>query len=237
MRKQEPMSANTDYLRKLGYERSDVSLPTLLKWLGALVVFAGGTALVTWVIYKVFVPEIAVEETSFAIKVPPEPNPLIQVNPKRDLREFRAEEEARLNGYGWVDKKSGIVHIPVSRAMQLVLQKGLPPREPGSPGAAEPAAAPAPNATNTLSTAPNGTGSSPAEAEHIYAAPAMPNQPGSQPGAVQPNGPGAIPNPQGAAPSQPGAAQGGPQVPATGGPASGEGRAPGTPPGPAGTIR
>src|SRR5579862_464850 len=141
MRKDEPMSAQTDYLRKLGYETSDVSLPTLLKWLLALVIFAGGTAIVTYFIYIVFVPEIGVEGRPFpqagAINLPPEPNPLLQANPHRDIREFREAEEAQLNSYGWVDKQGGTVRIPVARAMDLVLQRGLPKMLPGpAPGAA-----------------------------------------------------------------------------------------------------
>lgn len=30
------------------------------------------------------------------------------------------------DGYGWVDRNGGVAHIPLSRATELVLQKGLP---------------------------------------------------------------------------------------------------------------
>jgi hypothetical protein len=33
---------------------------------------------------------------------------------------LRAEQEAKLAGYGWVDRDRGVVHIPIDRAMQLV---------------------------------------------------------------------------------------------------------------------
>ena len=33
-----------------------------------------------------------------------------------------------LNSYGWVDPKAGVVRIPIDRAMDLLLQKGLPVR-------------------------------------------------------------------------------------------------------------
>src|SRR5579875_1217650 len=36
-----------------------------------------------------------------------------------------------LNSYGWVDRKAGIVRIPIDQAMDLLLQKGLPVRQPG----------------------------------------------------------------------------------------------------------
>jgi hypothetical protein len=41
-------------------------------------------------------------------------------NPK--LTELRAKEDAELGSYGWVDRKKGIVRIPIDRAMELVVQ-------------------------------------------------------------------------------------------------------------------
>ena len=49
------------------------------------------------------------------------------------LRQLRATEDAALTTYGWVDRKNGIVHIPIDRAMDLILQRGLPAREPEQP--------------------------------------------------------------------------------------------------------
>ena len=58
--------------------------------------------------------------------------PKLQVNPVVDLNAFRAREEAELNSYGWVNQTAGIVHVPIERAMELVLQKGLPERNRGN---------------------------------------------------------------------------------------------------------
>jgi hypothetical protein len=33
----------------------------------------------------------------------------------------RAEATARLKGYGWVDKQAGVIHLPIERAMDLVV--------------------------------------------------------------------------------------------------------------------
>jgi hypothetical protein len=60
-------------------------------------------------------------------RLPPEPR--LQTNPREDLRDLRASEDAILNGYGWVDKNKGVVHIPISEAMKLTLQRGLPVRQ------------------------------------------------------------------------------------------------------------
>ena len=55
--------------------------------------------------------------------------PLLQPTTRVELAEHRAKEDALLNGYGWIDPESGIVHIPVRRAMALTLERGLPARD------------------------------------------------------------------------------------------------------------
>jgi hypothetical protein len=54
--------------------------------------------------------------------------PKLQVSPPIDLENFRAREEAELHGYTWVNATAGVVHIPIERAMALVLKQGLPTR-------------------------------------------------------------------------------------------------------------
>ena len=46
------------------------------------------------------------------------------------LAVWRAERAARLNGYGWVDRSKGIVHVPIERAMEQVLSGALPDGAP-----------------------------------------------------------------------------------------------------------
>jgi hypothetical protein len=48
------------------------------------------------------------------------PEPRLQVNDEADLRALRAEEEAKLTGYRWVDRKAGVVQIPIEQAMRLL---------------------------------------------------------------------------------------------------------------------
>lgn len=39
---------------------------------------------------------------------------------------LRAQQQARLGSYGWVDAQKGLVHVPVDRAMERVLQGERP---------------------------------------------------------------------------------------------------------------
>jgi hypothetical protein len=46
------------------------------------------------------------------------------------LPKWRAERQAYLNGYGWVDRGKGIVHIPIDQALQQVASGASPPGAP-----------------------------------------------------------------------------------------------------------
>jgi hypothetical protein len=64
--------------------------------------------------------------------LPPAPN--LQVTPASDLDQLRAEEDVRLNTFGWVDKGQGVVRIPVQTAMEVVVKQGLPVQLPPATG-------------------------------------------------------------------------------------------------------
>jgi hypothetical protein len=51
------------------------------------------------------------------LQPPPEPRPL------QDLAAFRAEEAAKTSRYAWIDERAGVVQIPVSRAMDLLVER------------------------------------------------------------------------------------------------------------------
>lgn len=42
------------------------------------------------------------------------------------LAEFRAQEDAFLASYGWVEKDKGIARMPIDEAMKIVAERGLP---------------------------------------------------------------------------------------------------------------
>ena len=59
------------------------------------------------------------------------PLPNLQTQPFKDLYELRQGENRKLTSYGWVDKEGGVTHIPIDRAMEVMLQKGFPARADG----------------------------------------------------------------------------------------------------------
>ncbi len=57
-------------------------------------------------------------------KPEPFPAPQLQRTPLSDFEKLREKQQAQLSGYAWVDKKQGIVRIPIERAMQIVAARG-----------------------------------------------------------------------------------------------------------------
>jgi hypothetical protein len=56
------------------------------------------------------------------------PAPQLEINERTELNDIRLREEDTLSTYGWVDQKSGTVRIPIDRAMDLLVERGLPVR-------------------------------------------------------------------------------------------------------------
>lgn len=59
-------------------------------------------------------------------QLPPEPQLL--TDEPASLAAFRKEQDERIATYGWVDKQTGVVRIPIERAKKLILERGLPTR-------------------------------------------------------------------------------------------------------------
>jgi hypothetical protein len=129
------------------YERKDVDTESVLH-IGAIVaVVTILSAVVVLFLFNFMVeqarkadspnPPLARHEQG---RQPPEPR--LQEKPFKDIAELRAEERQLLDGYGWVDEKAGVAHIPLGEAMKLVAEKGLPHWAAAPSPSASPLAAP-----------------------------------------------------------------------------------------------
>jgi hypothetical protein len=58
------------------------------------------------------------------------PAPRLEIHTTKDLDALRKAEDAAINSYGWVDRDAGRVRIPISRAIDLIAERGLPVRNP-----------------------------------------------------------------------------------------------------------
>jgi len=57
------------------------------------------------------------------------PSPRLEEDERGQLNGIRLKEEQTLSTYDYIDKNAGTVRIPIDRAMDLIVQRGLPVRE------------------------------------------------------------------------------------------------------------
>ena len=57
----------------------------------------------------------------------PPPLPRLQIYPVKHWRDFQTAERERLTTYGWMDRGTGVVHIPIDRAIELIAERGVGP--------------------------------------------------------------------------------------------------------------
>lgn len=113
-----------------GYEKSDLrSKPIVI--FGAILAAVMVLAFVaTYGMIRVLGwwdrPRLETPASPLATRAAP-PKPRLQVQAPKDLKSLQATEQEVLTTYAWVSKEAGIARIPIERAMQLVLERGLPP--------------------------------------------------------------------------------------------------------------
>lgn len=117
----------------VGHEESDISVGAAAGFGVILVLLCVFCYIAVSVVMHVFSGQRAAQQATsitypLAQEQPTAQGPGVQANPPADLAALHAEEDAVLDGYAWVDRAHGIVRIPIARAMQLVVQKGLPSR-------------------------------------------------------------------------------------------------------------
>jgi hypothetical protein len=121
-----------------GHESRDVSIRPIVQFGIALAIATVGIQLALWGLFRMF----DVREKRKDRPVPPivaanlhrlPPQPRLEPNPLAPRRALRATEEALLNSYGWIDRNAGIARIPIDRAMEILVERGLPPSKPMVP--------------------------------------------------------------------------------------------------------
>lgn len=127
-------------LPEAGFERRDLAPHTVYVFLITLAASVVVTALVVGILFA------AADRFSRSHQAPPDsplvgrvddtrevlprnisqfPQPRLETNERVEIRDFRSKEEQALNSYGWVDEGSGVAHIPIDRAMDLIAERGL----------------------------------------------------------------------------------------------------------------
>ncbi|HVO91012.1 MAG TPA: hypothetical protein VMV45_20920 [Casimicrobiaceae bacterium] len=57
---------------------------------------------------------------------------VLQPAPERDIAAFRAEKQRLLGEYAWLDRRNGIVRIPIDQAIAIIVRSGKLPSQGAS---------------------------------------------------------------------------------------------------------
>ena len=111
------------------HERRDADVVNLMMIAFLLFLLIGLSLLVCWVILLFLHHNHVTNKPPRAQmvgQVAQFPEPQLLKEPVTEMRNLNLEESTRLRTYGWVDRKAGVARIPLERAMQLLLERGLP---------------------------------------------------------------------------------------------------------------
>lgn len=129
------------------FERRDLSASGVLRFLAGLAIVGVLVFLLLGGMYKLLNryekahepapnPLVAVTDADTRNPTPQDadkfPLPRLETNERVQVDDQRLREEQTLNTYGWLDQKAGVAHIPIERAMALIVERGLPTAPPHS---------------------------------------------------------------------------------------------------------
>jgi len=114
-----------------GHETTDAPVFPLAAAGIGLAVVAALVFVITYAMFrylKANPPESVENPLSAAERIFP-PAPRLEVHAATDMKDFLTRENLQLSTYGWVDRKAGTIRIPISRAIDLQLERGFTVRK------------------------------------------------------------------------------------------------------------
>ncbi|MGA3292340.1 MAG: hypothetical protein ABSE45_00005 [Candidatus Acidiferrales bacterium] len=142
----QPYPPGAPHDRGAGYERRDTNIRGLIQfafWMAVVLAVTLVGMKLTFNYFKKVQPLGATTSpmVSEGERVLP-PRPRLQVQPHLELADYCAAQQQEVTTYAWVDRQSGVVRIPIDRAMELIIERGLPARSSAeAPGGVLPATA------------------------------------------------------------------------------------------------
>jgi len=123
----------------LGHELSDLKPRNIALFGVALAAIIAAALIASYAVFTFFYSSVTRSRplpSPLSYSREPTPEPRLLVKAGDDLKAMRAQESKILNSYDWVDREKGIVRLPITRAIDLLAQKGLPERTETKDGAA-----------------------------------------------------------------------------------------------------
>lgn len=121
----------------VNFEASDINAKYVVIVGFGVLVFAVVASITLYPVFEHFLGVHAKEnppappEVTLRVTMPPEPR--VQDNPRQDLGDYLARQKFELHRYSVVNRHSGAVTIPIECAMDLLVQRGIPPQKQPPP--------------------------------------------------------------------------------------------------------
>jgi len=113
------------------YERRDVHVTALFSLVVSIVILLILALIVGYGLhrgYLAFVKRNPARMSPMADMRRLPPAPRLQVDATGELVKLQALTHEQLTTYGWIDAEKNIVHLPIERAKELTLERGLATR-------------------------------------------------------------------------------------------------------------
>jgi hypothetical protein len=113
-----------------GYETKDMSVGSVVVLgVGLLMTLVVIVLAMSWLQLRLAGPPAQTEPSQVVTSLPAEAlpaEPRLETTPGETIARVRATEQQRLHSFGWVNRETGTVRIPIEQAMDLIVQRGLP---------------------------------------------------------------------------------------------------------------
>ena len=112
------------------HERRDADVINLFMIAGMLILMLVISLLICWGVLNHFNRQQTADQSpataSMARETVAFPQPRLLVRPRAERERFQKGDQAQLETYRWIDRSAGIVRIPIARAMELLVERGMP---------------------------------------------------------------------------------------------------------------
>jgi hypothetical protein len=114
-----------------GHEPNTVSSKAVVRFILGMAAILIVVHFVIWGVFQLLKVDARSEDRPLPPNVSKQlarlpPAPRLEDRPLAPRSQLNAREKTILGTYGWVDQKAGTVRIPIDRAMDLIVNRGMP---------------------------------------------------------------------------------------------------------------
>jgi hypothetical protein len=127
------MDENSQHTPGAGHEETDINVWAVGKFAIALVLVAVAALFLLFGLFRYLLsreggPPAGRSQVAASEPAKSFPQPQLQENELLELKAIRAAEDQVLHSYAWINPEMNVVRIPIDRAMDLLVERGLPSR-------------------------------------------------------------------------------------------------------------